>query len=128
MWTCDSCQNVNADDAAYCYQCGDLGPIGEKLRLKAARRPGEQLIWMLAVAGMLIWPLAVGLPLLIHRARLITTVHGQPQRDPFEAFYLNIAIVLIAGAAIVGLGYLIGAGIWIYKRRRAHKALVDTEE
>jgi len=136
MWICDSCRNVNADDAAYCFGCGDMGPLGEEIRRKAAQRPGEQLVWLLAVAIVLIWTLALLVPKVIETGRApeastSTTPSPYTTQAPPPESDVAVHILLIAVTTVVGvlaLIYLIWLGVWISKRRREHKALVDTED
>ena len=132
MWSCDSCRNVNADDAAYCFQCGDLGPLGEEMRLKAQRRPGEQLVWLIAMATMFIWPLAILLPKVFRHMEAAqhppppVPGHAKTVPDPDVGYGLTLVIVIALG--VLAVVYLVWVGIWISNRRREHKALVDTDE
>jgi hypothetical protein len=130
---------VNADDAAYCFGCGDMGPLGEEIRRKAAQRPGEQLVWLLAVAIILIWSLALLVPKVIETGQASqqppattgpaapypVTQAPTPDSDAFVHVLLILVTVVVGLLALV---YLIWLGIWISKRRREHKALVDTED
>jgi len=112
-----------------------MGPIGEEIRRKAAQRPGEQLVWLLAVAIILIWTLALLVPKVIETGKTseppasITTPYVSQAPTPDSDAFVHV--LLVAATAVVGtlaLVYLIWLGIWIANRRKAHKALVDTED
>ena len=133
MWICDCCKNVNADTAANCVNCGDFGPLGEEMRKKAVRRPGEQLIWLLFVSSVFLWPFAALLPMALRRhAPLPAGIAGTPAGDhaqaAYDAFNLVPVRALAVGLGVMAAVYLVWATLWIVRRRRAHKALVDTDD
>lgn len=124
MWICDCCKNANADSEATCGNCGDLGPLGEEIRHRAAQRPGEQFIWMLALSVIFLWPFAALLKLAREEAASVAALPGQQAVDTTELILWTLA----ACFGLASLACLTCAIVWAIRRRRAGKALVDADE